>query len=62
MLYEVITRKLDHLRICLEEDIESGSTGFEDIRLVHNALPDSDMDTLDLSTDFFEHRLGSPLS
>nr|WP_319540222.1 type 2 isopentenyl-diphosphate Delta-isomerase [uncultured Methanospirillum sp.] len=55
------SRKLDHLRICLEEDIESGSTGFEDIRLVHNALPDSDMDTLDLSTDLFGHRFGSPL-
>ena len=55
------SRKLDHLRICLEEDIESGSTGFEDIRLVHHALPDTDMDTLDLSTDFLGHRLGSPL-
>jgi len=55
------SRKLDHLRICLEEDIESGSTGFEDIRLVHNALPDSNMDTLDLSTDLFGHRFGSPL-
>jgi isopentenyl-diphosphate delta-isomerase len=55
------SRKLDHLRICLEEDIESGSTGLEDIRLVHNALPSSDMDALDLRTDFLGHRLGSPL-
>ncbi len=55
------SRKLDHLRICLEEEIESGSTGLEDIRLVHNALPSSDMDDLDLATDFLGHRLGSPL-
>ncbi|PKL59846.1 MAG: type 2 isopentenyl-diphosphate Delta-isomerase [Methanomicrobiales archaeon HGW-Methanomicrobiales-4] len=55
------SRKLDHLRICLEEEIESGSTGFEDIRLVHEALPGSDMDSLDLSTEFLGHRLGSPL-
>lgn len=55
------SRKLDHLRICLEEDIESGSTGFDDIRLVHQALPDIDMDRLDLSTELFGHRLGSPL-
>lgn len=55
------SRKLDHLRICLEEEIESGSTGFEDIRLVHEALPGSDLDTLDLSTEFLGHRLGSPL-
>lgn len=55
------SRKLDHLRICRDEDIESGFTGFEDIRLVHNALPDTDMDRLDLGTVFLGRRLGSPL-
>lgn len=55
------SRKLDHLRICLDENIESGSTGFEDIRLVHEALPDTDMDSLSLSTRFLGHNLGSPL-
>lgn len=55
------SRKLDHLRICLEEEIESGSTGFEDIRLVHEALPGSDMDSLDLGSEFLGHRFGSPL-
>ena len=55
------SRKLDHLRICLEEQIESGHTGFEDIRLVHEALPDAHMDNLSLSTHFLDHPLGSPL-
>ncbi len=55
------SRKLDHLRICLEKDIESGSSGFEDIRLVHHALPDTDMDSLNLKTTFLGHSLGSPL-
>lgn len=55
------SRKLDHLRICLEEEIESGSTGFENIRLVHDALPSGDMDSLDLRTEFLGHQLGSPL-
>ena len=55
------SRKLDHLRICLEEDIESGLTGFDEIRLVHNALPSSDMDALDLSLEFLGHHLRSPL-
>ena len=55
------SRKLDHLRICLEEQIESGSTGFDDIRLVHEALPDAYMDDLSLSTHFLDHPLGSPL-
>ncbi|MDD1725218.1 MAG: type 2 isopentenyl-diphosphate Delta-isomerase [Methanospirillum sp.] len=55
------SRKLDHLRICLDEEIESGNTGFEDIRLVHEALPDTDMDSLDLTTRFLGHDLKSPL-
>ncbi|MCA1915101.1 type 2 isopentenyl-diphosphate Delta-isomerase [Methanospirillum hungatei] len=55
------SRKLDHLRICLDEHIESGSTGFDDIRLVHEALPDCDMDRLSLETRFLGHNLGSPL-
>jgi isopentenyl-diphosphate delta-isomerase len=55
------SRKLDHLRICLDENIETGTTGFEEIRLVHEALPDSDMDSLSLKTRFLGHDLGSPL-
>jgi isopentenyl-diphosphate delta-isomerase len=54
-------RKLDHLRICLEEEIERGYTGFEDVRLVHAALPECDLAGIDLSTRFLGHRFGSPL-
>ncbi|MDR2855804.1 MAG: type 2 isopentenyl-diphosphate Delta-isomerase [Methanomicrobiales archaeon] len=54
-------RKLDHLRICLDEQVESGWSGFSDIRLVHNALPDVDMDELSLSTTFLGRSLSSPL-
>jgi isopentenyl-diphosphate delta-isomerase len=55
------SRKLDHLRICAEETVESGDTGFGDVRLVHNALPECDMRAIDLSTRFFGHTLSSPL-
>ena len=54
-------RKLDHLRICLDEHVESGWSGFSDIRLVHNALPDVDMNSLSLSTTFLARSLSSPL-
>ncbi|MFA5237748.1 MAG: type 2 isopentenyl-diphosphate Delta-isomerase [Methanoregula sp.] len=55
------SRKLDHLRICAQKDVESGDTGFGDVRLVHNALPECDMRTIDLSTRFLGHTLSSPL-
>ncbi len=55
------SRKLDHLRICAEEDVECGDAGFSDIRFVHNALPECDMGTIDLSARFLGHTLSSPL-
>jgi len=55
------SRKLDHLRICAQKDVESGDTGFGDVRLVHNALPECDMRTIDLSTRFLGHTFSSPL-
>ncbi|HUH79205.1 MAG TPA: type 2 isopentenyl-diphosphate Delta-isomerase [Methanoregula sp.] len=55
------SRKLDHLRICAEEDVESGDAGFGDIRLVHNALPECDMKAIDLRARFLGRTLSSPL-
>lgn len=55
------SRKLDHLRICAEEAVESGETGFSDIRFVHNALPECDMGAIDTSVRFLNHSFRSPL-
>ncbi len=55
------SRKKEHLIICANEPIEAGSTGFEDVRLVHNALPECSMDAVDLSQRFLGHHLTSPL-
>lgn len=54
-------RKLDHLQICLERNIERGDPGFSDIRLVHNALPECDLDFLDTRTEFLGYTFESPL-
>src|SRR5512147_2242280 len=55
------SRKLDHLRICAEENVECGDAGFSDIRFVHNALPECDMGTIDLTARFLNHTFSSPL-
>jgi isopentenyl-diphosphate delta-isomerase len=55
------SRKLDHLRICAEEQVECGDAGFGDIRFVHNALPECDMGRIDLATRFLDHTFSSPL-
>lgn len=56
-------RKLEHLIICNNYDVEfkGKTTGFEDIELVHNALPEIDKNEIDLSTSVFSKKLDSPL-
>ena len=56
------SRKLDHLRICAEKDVESGDAGFGDIRFVHNALPGMRYGhDRSHATRFLGHALSSPL-
>ncbi|OPX64033.1 MULTISPECIES: type 2 isopentenyl-diphosphate Delta-isomerase [unclassified Methanoregula] len=55
------SRKLDHLRICAEKEVESGDAGLADIRFVHNALPECDMGKIDLKCRFLNHTFSSPL-
>ena len=56
-------RKLEHLLICKNYDVnyKNKSTGFEDIELIHKALPEVHKADIDLSTDVFGKKLDSPL-
>ncbi|HEY7294007.1 MAG TPA: type 2 isopentenyl-diphosphate Delta-isomerase [Dehalococcoidia bacterium] len=56
-------RKGEHLRINLEEDVTGKgiTTGFEQYRFVHQALPDLDFAAVDTSLTFFGRRLAAPL-
>jgi isopentenyl-diphosphate delta-isomerase len=55
-------RKMEHIEICLNEDVQySVSTMFDDIHLIHNALPEIDKDTIDLTTNFLGLRAAAPI-
>ena len=54
-------RKSDHLRICVEEKIESGNTGFDKIQMTHMALPEIDFDKIDMKIKFLGKLLNYPL-
>lgn len=55
-------RKDDHLRINLEEDVQSKiSTGFERIRLIPKSLPDLDFDRIKSSLTLFDKHLAAPI-
>ena len=53
------SRKKEHLELCLDTEsvASSSSTGLERYRFLHNALPELDIDELDLSTGFLGKRL-----
>ena len=56
-------RKSDHLQICLGENVQAQqtTTGFEDVYLVHKALPEIEREKISLSTFFFDHKFSAPL-
>ena len=56
-------RKADHLRICLEEDIQfqQTTTGWERYRFTHCCLPELNRNEIDVTTTFLGKKLGAPL-
>ncbi len=55
-------RKSDHIRINLEKDVQSGlTTGLEKYHFVHQALPELDLEQVDLGQDLFGKRLKAPI-
>lgn len=60
---ETQTRKADHIRICLEEDVQfhSNTNGLEHYRFTHCCLPELDRNEIDLTTTFLGKQLLAPL-
>src|SRR5438128_7250765 len=55
-------RKADHLRLSAEADVDAlVGPGWDDIHLVHEALPDVDQCAVQLQTDFLGKTLRAPL-
>lgn len=63
MSEKTVNRKFEHVEICLKDKVEaiSRTTGFEDINLLHNALPELDMEDVELSTSFLGTELKAPI-
>jgi isopentenyl-diphosphate Delta-isomerase len=57
------SRKADHIRICLEEDVQFRDTtnGLGRYRFTHSCLPEIDRNDIDLSATFLGKKLNAPL-
>jgi len=56
-------RKAEHIKICLEQKAQAKNVkaGFEDIHLVHRALPEVNRKDINLSTSFLGKKFNAPL-
>jgi isopentenyl-diphosphate Delta-isomerase len=57
------TRKADHLRICLEEDVQFRrlTNGLDKYHFTHCCLPELDFNQVDITTEFLGKQLNAPL-
>src|SRR5262245_10947903 len=56
-------RKKEHLELCLDPTSVTGrsGTGLDQYSFVHNALPELDVEEVDVSTSFLEKQLKAPI-
>ncbi len=56
-------RKKEHLELCLDAPsvASGGGTGLDRYAFVHNALPETDLDEIDLEASFLGKRLSAPI-
>jgi len=54
-------RKLEHVKICLEQQVEMGSPLWDEVTLIHQALPELSLDAVDPSCVFLGKKLSFPL-
>ncbi len=57
-----VSRKADHIRINLEEDVRSSlANGLEQFHFIHQALPEMDLAAVDLSQTLFQKVVQAPI-
>ena len=54
-------RKLEHLRLAMDERMQLRGHYFDDYAFRHNALPEIDFDEIDTSVEFLGRKLSAPL-
>jgi isopentenyl-diphosphate Delta-isomerase len=59
---QITERKSNHIRINLEQNVESGlTTGLERFRFIHQAVPELDLEQVDLGQELFGREVAAPI-
>jgi isopentenyl-diphosphate Delta-isomerase len=54
-------RKAEHVKVVLGREVEGHYRYWDDVQLIHRALPEVDFDEIDPSVDLLGHRLRAPI-
>ncbi len=54
-------RKTEHIRIAENEKVDTDHNYWDDIQVMHQAVPDFDFDSIDTRTRFISHEIGHPM-
>lgn len=55
-------RKLEHLKLCTHSNVEyRRKTGYEEIELIHKALPQINKEKINIKTEFLQKKLDAPI-
>jgi isopentenyl-diphosphate delta-isomerase len=54
-------RKREHIKISLDENVSAHHNYWDEVQLIHNALPEINEKEIDLSIELFGKKLGAPL-
>jgi len=59
----ITERKKSHIEICLNRNVcfTNKTTGFNDIELIHNALPEINLNDISLEVEFLGHKFKAPI-
>jgi len=55
------SRKEDHVKICLNKDVDLKKNYWEDIEFYHQSAPEIDFEDIDVEVDFLDKRLKAPI-
>ncbi|MFW9999592.1 MAG: type 2 isopentenyl-diphosphate Delta-isomerase [Candidatus Hodarchaeota archaeon] len=58
---KLYNRKLEHIKIPLEHNVQHAKNYFDEINLIHHPLPDYELEDIDLSVDFFNKKISAPI-
>jgi len=57
----IMNRKEEHLKICLEKDVNAAHNYWDDLHFIHHSIPNFDLEEVDITIDLFGKRLKAPI-